>query len=374
MPLARIRTHFPDEVQELCEVLMAAGYVVETVRPDEVHIAPADLEVNVDKLPAVEAWRNIPDADVVYVAPGTPESRDVRSSVGRRISHEPWLAGAVVNFGESANDLSQWSARQWREIRARMHEWRERLTPPREYHSSPHLEPSAPVHDSTGTIDVVLEKVRRQRDERRRSRERVERELAERARREAENRRRVREAAAAKALLDEQQKIESMVRATAELRERVLHKEAPPDRRLPKPRRLLRTRRDRAFVRAGVAAFSLSLGMALLAGEALHPRPVSTVVPSATTTAAAPFAKQPVSTSAPLDATAASEKPPSAIPSIAKPAVLNDAVITADAKPPQLKRDSTIADDEVEVIVRKTAVTRPHPKSKERVAHYSDLD
>ncbi|ABF41035.1 hypothetical protein Acid345_2034 [Candidatus Koribacter versatilis Ellin345] len=372
MPLARIRTQFPEEVQELCEALMEAGYVVETVRPNEVRISPADLELTVDKLPVIEAWRNIPDADTVYVAPGTPESRDVRSGAGRHMSREARFAGLLANLGETAHALSRWSARQWREARARGHEWRERLTPPREYHSPPHLEPTDLPSESVISIDAVIERLRRQRN----SRERAEKELAERVRKEAESRRRTREAAEAKALLEEQQKIEHMVRATAELREKVFRKEdqPKPERRLPRPRRLLRTRRDRAFVRAGVAAFSLSLGLALLAGEALHPRPVSTVVPTVATTTATPFAKQPVTAPTAADTAAAAEKPPSALPTLAKPAVLADPVITADAKPPQSKRDNTIADDEVEVIVRKATVTRPHPKSKSRVAHYSDLD
>ncbi len=371
MPLARIRTQFPEEVHELCEALIEAGYVVETVRPGEVRIAPADLEINVDKLPVVEAWRNIPDVDVVYLAPGTPESRDVRSSAGRRISREPLFAGLLVNLGETVRDLAHWWQRQRREMRARAHEWRERLTPPREYHSSPHLEPAAPSTESSTSIDAVIEKVSRQRDERRQSRVQAEKELSERTRREAEIRRRMRESEEAKALVEEQQKIETMVRATAELREKVLRKETQPERRLPRPRRLLRTRRDRAFVRAGVLAFSLSLGLALLAGEALHPRPVSTVVPKATTTAATPFAKQPAAAS--TDVNPVAEKPPSVLPTIAKPALLSDTVITADAKPPQSKH-GTIAEDDVEVIVRKAAIARPHPKSQSKVVHYSDLD
>ena len=91
MALARIRTHFPEEVSELCEALIEAGYMVETIRLDEFRIAPADLELTVEKLPVVEAWRHVPNADEVYVAPGTPESLDIRSVIRRED-----LPGAII--------------------------------------------------------------------------------------------------------------------------------------------------------------------------------------------------------------------------------------------------------------------------------------
>ena len=107
MALARIRTHFPDEVTELREALVEAGYIVETLRPDEFRIAPADLELTVDKLPVVDAWRRIPQSDVLYVAPGTPESVDIRSAFGVEISREPWFARIIIESGELYGDVSR---------------------------------------------------------------------------------------------------------------------------------------------------------------------------------------------------------------------------------------------------------------------------
>jgi hypothetical protein len=384
MALARIRTHFPDEVTELREALVEAGYIVETLRPDEFRIAPADLELTVDKLPVVDAWRRIPQSDVLYVAPGTPESVDIRSAFGVEISREPWFARIIIESGELYGDVSRWAARQARELRARAHEARERWTPPREYQAPVHLEPAAPAtidppaEPKEMRIDTAIEQALL-RQEASRSRQEIEqRELQEKARLTEENRRRAREAAEAKALLEEQQKIEAMVRATEALRQEVVVANLPNPRAVErkKPRRLLRTRRDRAFVRAGIAAFALSLGLAVMAGEALHPWAVSRIVPQNTLPAGTvPFAKPPANTPASVEPQNATAEPPNAMPSF--PSISTTAALQpSSSKASGTQRsisESMVADDEV--IVRRSSVTHSqHSKSKPRVVHYSDLD
>ena len=387
MPLARIRTHFPEEVAELCDALIQAGYTVETVRPDEFHISPADLELSVDKLPVVDAWRNLPNADVIYVANGTPESVDIQSAIGNTISYEPWLARVVVNLGEAYLALTHWTAKQARGLRAWSQHARQRWTPPREYQSSVHLEPAAPSsldHSAEPKIDVAIGQALLRQQELRRREEAERKELAERARQTEESRRRAREAAEAKALLEEQQKIEAMVRATAELRRRMVEQNtqspAPRVTKRRRPRSLLRTRRDRAFFRAGIAALALSLGLSLLANQALHPRSASSALPeSAAAAPAVPFQK-PVPL-APVAAAPQNAEPPSPTPAFAAEEPMGAASpenTTASLKPVGGKstnsgRDSIIADDEV--IVRKPMVSRSNPsKKKAAIAHYSDLD
>jgi hypothetical protein len=390
MALARIRTHFPEEVSELCDALIEAGYVVETVRPEEFKIAPADLELTVEKFPVIEAWRHIPDANSVFVAPGTPESRDIRSAIGKEISREPLVAKLVVDIGERYSEFSRWSSGQFRELRSRVHEIRQRWTPPREYHAAIHLEPAAPSsmeHSNETRIVSAIEQARLaalKKTEERRRREEAERlRLAEQARVLEDNRRRAREAAEAKALLEEQKKIEAMVRATETLRERVVRSNLPAPRPIPvpRPRHVLRTRRERAFVRAGVAAFAMSLGLAVLAGEALHPRPASAVIPQVMTRSTAlPFAKQDGTSMAAQSPTAAT-KPFSAVssfipvtPAATAPAEAHSVLLNATSiKPRRLADESRVAEDDV-VIVRKMRTQHPASKSKNSVIHYSDLD
>jgi hypothetical protein len=385
MALARIRTHFPEEVAELEEALIEAGYIVETIRMDEFRIAPADLELTVEKLPVVEAWRHVPNTDVVYVAPGTPESCDIRSYFGAANSREPRLARLLVGMGERYEECSRWAARQRREWSARVHEIRERWTPPREYHNAPvHLEPVAPSNVDHAAevreprIDVAIEQALLQQEELRRRQEAEQRELQEQARLAEENRRRAREAAEARALLEEQRKIEAMVRVTEELRERVVVANLPKphvvERR--KPRHLLRTRRERAVFRAGVAAFVLSFGLAFLAAEALHPRSASGAIPQNTRNNVAsdsvPFAKPSVAAAPVFDVQDAGVKSAAPGPTFAPtPAVALPSV-------GNMTSARHVGSDDIfnEVIVRKPHVARPQPSKQKRatIVHYSDLD
>ncbi|HEX9255205.1 MAG TPA: hypothetical protein VF938_06655, partial [Candidatus Angelobacter sp.] len=56
MPLARILTRFPkEETSWIIERLHAAGYTVETVAPDGLPHAYADLEITLEKSPRQEA-------------------------------------------------------------------------------------------------------------------------------------------------------------------------------------------------------------------------------------------------------------------------------------------------------------------------------
>lgn len=403
MALARIRTHFPDEVSELSEALVAAGYVVETLRPDEFRIGPAELELTVEKLPVVEAWRHVPNAEAVYISPGTPESADIRSAVGVEISREPIVARLVVEAGEGYAELKHWMSRQARELRGRAHdcgyklsEWRRKMgdlrkqwTPPREYHAEVHLEPTAPSSVEhpvetpvTSRIDSAIEQARIQQEELRRRQEAEQRELQEQARLAEENRRRAREAAEAKALLEEQRRIEAMVRTTERMREQVVESRPPAPRKIERqrPRLLPRTRRERAFFRAGIAAFVVSVGIGMLASEMLHPRPASGALPTKSVSTAVPFAKSNTVPAGDAQPTPAAQVPvPSLIPS---PALIGTApapITTASLKSPGPKavaRHSTgglTAQDEV--IVRKYRLNRPSPpKRKDTIAHYSDLD
>ena len=396
MAIARIRTQFPEEVVDLYEALLEAGYTtVETIRLDEFRIVPADLELTVEKLPVVEAWRRLPAVETVYVAPGTPESSDIPRTVGEEISREPLLARLLVDFGERCIDGTRWVKLQGRECRSRFHAIRERWTPPREYHAKVHLEPVAPSSMDSASdpkeprIDIAIEHALLQQEALRRKQEAEQRELEERARVAEESRRRAREVAEARALLEEQQKIEAMVRASEALRERVvtanlLPAPHPVERR--RPRHVLRTRRDRAFFRAGITALALAFALAGLAAEAFHPRAVSAVLPQTSGVASTvPFAKpaQPVAEVLP-ESTNEPVKPPSAVPSFAKAAAVSVPLTvpetTASLKPAASKRatlrrpeSDVIADDEV--IVRKPTVSRSHAaKAKPSIVHYSDLD
>ena len=390
MPLARIRTHFPGEVSELCEALLEAGYVVETVRPEEFRIAPADLELTVDKLPVVEAWRHLPDVESVFVGPGTPLSAHIRGSAPAPQYHPHLLQDFKAKATEHWSTFSGWTSRQAREFRGLRHdlhhkariygekavELRRRLTPPREYRSDFHPDPPPPVHNEP-RIDTAIEQARLRQEELRRQQEAEGRRLQEQARLAEDNRRRAREAAEARALLEEQQKIEAMVRATEKLRDRVVESKPPVPRQVERrrPRLLPRTQRERAFVRAGIAAFAMSLGLGALAAQALHPRPASHAIPKAEATAAIPFAKPVTATALPLpvESPAAIEQAPSPVASFTS----NAQSATLALKSPRSRHavsDVDIADDQM-VIVRKPVVAQsPKTKPKATVAHYSDLD
>lgn len=384
MALARIRTNFPEEVIELCEALREAGYSIETLRPDEFRIAPADLELTVEKLPVVDAWRHIPQAEVMYIAPGTPESGDIRGAFRAASSREPWFVRIITEAGEFYRDLSRWTAQQAREVRSRIHEAREHWTPPREYHAEIHLEPAAPstvdppAEPKEMKIDPAIEQLRLKQEELRLRQEEEQRELQENARLAEENRRRAREAAEAKALLEERKKIEAMVRATQMLHEQVVVANLPLPREVErrKPRHLLRTRRERAFARAGIAAFTLSLGLALIAGEALHPRAVSRVVPQHTVSVeSAPFSNRQTTTPVSIEPQNVSIAPASVVSSF--PAIRPTEGLQRSGSKPSAARhtnpDGLISEDEV--IVRHPTMTRSKTsKSKSRIAHYSDLD
>ncbi len=357
---------------ELQEALIEAGYAVEIIRLDEFRIAPADLELTVQKLPVVEAWRHVPNVDTVYVASGTPESCDIRSSFGGANSQQPLVVRILADIGERYEGCSRWAARQKRELSARVHEIRERWTPPREYHSTVHLEPVAPStveHSSESRevrIHVAIEKTRLQQEELRRRQEAEQHERQEQARIAERNRRRMREAAEAGALLREQQKIEAMVRATEKLRERVvvpnLHQPRVIERRKPR-RLLLRTRRERAVFRAGIAAFTLAFALAFLTAEALHPRRASVEIPQNTSqSSAVPFARPQVPQAAAAGTQNATAKPPA---SVSSPAVASDLSGRRPATQEMFQ----------EVIVRKPRPARQQTtKSATTIAHYSDLD
>lgn len=389
MPLARIRTHFPEEVSELCEALIEAGYVVETVRPEEFRIAPADLELTVDKLPVVEAWRNLPEADTVFVANETPLSAHVRGSATAP-RFQPHLVQDFKNRAtEHWSTFSVWTSRQARELRGLRHDLhhkarhyaqkasdlRRRLTPPREYRPDFHPDSMRPPQ-SEPRIDNAIEQARLRQEELRRQQEAEARQLQEQARLAEESRRRAREAAEARALLEDQQRIEAMVRATEKVRERMVEAQprAPRQVERRRPRLLPRTRRERAFFRAGIAAFTVSLGLGVLAAQALHPRPASHGIPKIEAASSIPFAKPAAASVLPLP------ESPSALEHAPTPAAsfsTNAQTTTADLKTPKSRRsmsDIDMADDEM-VIVRKPVVARPpKAKAKATIAHYSDLD
>jgi hypothetical protein len=189
-----------------------------------------------------------------------------------------------------------------------------------------------------------------------------------------EHRLRMREAAEAKAVLEEQQKIEAMVRATEMLRERVAATGLPASRSADRRRRrrLLRTHRERTFVTAGIAAFALSFGLAVLAGQALHPHPASVAVPQAASSSAVPFAK--TQTSEPQNPLAKAPTTDIMTPHVSTQAETTTASLSpANAKPSAARNNSIIDDDEV--IVRKAPRVESRPaKAKNSIAHYSDLD
>jgi hypothetical protein len=124
----------------------------------------------------------------------------------------------------------------------------------------------------------------------------------------------------------------------------------------------------------------MSLGLAVLAGEALHPRPASAVMPQITTRSTAlPFAKQDGPSIAAQSHTVAT-KPPSAVPpfSAATPATSVTAehqsasLNAASVKPRHLPVESAVAQDVV--IVRKMLPQHAASKPKNSIVHYSDLD
>lgn len=368
---------------------MEAGYVVETVRPGEARIAPADLELTVDKLPVVEAWRHVPAVDTVYVAPETPESQDIRSDPGVEKTHAHVLANAIAGAGQRYRAFTSWLGRQAREVRAHAHDLRQKWTPPREYHAPVHLEPMAPSnldlsHDPVTDSERWVAASRKEEQRRKKEIERQQR-ILKQARAMEDNRRRVREVEEARAMLEQQKRIEAMVDVTEVLRERVMQAGRPVLAReqRKRPRRLLRTRRDRAFFRAGVTAFALSMGIALLAGEVLHPQPASHAIPQNVSSANnIPFADRPSAAPVSDPSQNASEKVPSVIPFRSAPAVaVNPVANVSPAKPAasqpspmqQVSSRGTIAEDEV--IIRKPLRPRhPAGKPKDSIVHYSDLD
>ncbi|HEY3926887.1 MAG TPA: hypothetical protein VGL89_00810 [Candidatus Koribacter sp.] len=420
MPLARIRTQFPGEVAELSAVLVDAGYTVEVIRPESFRISPADLELTVDKLPVVEAWRHVPNAEQVYVAPGTPESGDIRTPYGEQVPHESALARLLVESKEGFSAANIWCKKQGRELRSLGHEIVERSnrishtmtersqhlrtwiaetcrrwTPPREYHAPVHLDPVS-TDSKVTRIDSAVDLARKQFEAMRARHEAEQKLLQEQARLAEESRRRAREAAEARALLEKQRKIEAMVAATELLRERVVTHHTPepqPEPQKPRPlarrrpRFLPRTRRERAFFRAGIASLCFALTMAALAAEALHPRPASSAIPQQ---ASAPAATAPAPQVLPAPVTTATTAPaatPASVPAEVvapeKPSaatqVLSRAVLTHSARPSHIQRstapeDSSIAEDEV--IVRKplTTTRASAAKPKPGIVHFSDLN
>ena len=416
MATARIRTHFPEEVTDLCEALIQAGYTVETIRPDEFRIAPADLELVVDKLPAVEAWRRIPDAETVFVAPGTPCSGTVRGTAPAKTERAPLFANWNVKakVSEHATTFSGWMSRQGRELRAWMHdlepklrdvqqkfrafgpkaaELRRKLTPPHEYLGNFRPKPAAtvnppqpPLQQKEIRLDHAFEQAQLRQEELRRQQQAEQQFLIEQARLAEDSRRRAREAAEARALLEEQQRMEALERASQKVSEPVIEAKLPAPRTVERqrPRLLPRTRRERAFFRAGMAAIVVSLGLGMLAAQALHPKPAAGGVPKAAAQNPVPFAK-PVS--APITAASAVEAPETKSGVVTAPDpspafTATTPVATASLKKPSAARrampesdDDTIAEDQV-VIVRKPAVARAQkPKARTTtIAHYSDLD
>jgi hypothetical protein len=405
MAFARIRTQFPEEVTDLCEALIQAGYVVETIRPNEFRIAPADLELVVDKLPAVEAWRRLPEADTVFVAPGTPCSGKVRGEAQGKPESTPLFAHVDLKAKavEQWTFVSQWLHRQGRELRGRAHDaqhhvkqkayelgeksaaFRRKWTPPREYQGELRLDskaPERPVESRELRIDGVIEHARLKQEELRRQQQAEQQFLIEQARQAEESRRRAREAAEARALLEEQQRIDQMVRATERVRERVVDATPPAPRRQERrrPRLLPRTRRERAFFRAGIASIVASLFLGMLAAQALHPRVASQTIPTAVANTSVPFTKP---ASVPLTNVSAGEAPeaktdsetlPAPSPSFAASAPVTTAVLKSPKPSAGRRANDDIAEDEV-VIVHRPAVARSaKPKSPATIAHYSDLD
>ncbi len=362
MALARIRTLFPDEVSALSEALVEAGYVVEIIRPNDFRIAPADLELTVDKLPVVDAWRHLPDAERIYIAPGTPESGDIRGSFTAEIARESLLTRLRTALGEKSSEISRYAQKQMREARAYAHDLRQRWTPPRDYH--------APVYPAPRVErkDAVIEQARLHQEELRRRQEEERRELQEQARRAEENRRRAREAAEARALLESHRQIEAMLQATEEMRQRALQAESPKPRPQPlrRPRYLPRTRREKAFFHAGIVAFALAVTLAAVANAALHPRPAATAIPQVATSAKTVPAS-PLAVAAPVSPAASTPAVPAEVKPSPKPSGATLAAVRHAAE------QSVIADDEV--IVRKPRPSKPNAaKQKPEIAHYSDLD
>lgn len=429
MALARIRTLFPEEVSQLSEALSDAGYTVEILRPGETRIAPADLELCVDKLPVVEAWRRLPEAENVFVSPGTPESGEIRSSAGSQTAREPLLPKLHAAFQKKSSDLALWASQQAKEMRSYMHELRahahkassyaqdlrRRWTPPRDYHAPVYPDAAALVEKTAPPVDPAIEQARLQQEElhrqqleqariqqeearrqqellRRRQeaekqeelrlrQEAAKRELEEQAHRAEENRRRAREAAEAKTMLEKQRQMEAMVQATEALRQRAIRTETPkprPERR-QRPRFLPRTRRERAFFQAGVAAFVLALSLAAVSAAAFHPRPAATAIPQVAhvdSAVAKPAPAAPIAVATPVSLAPATPAVPAEVKSQASAQAPTPAPKPSAARTTAVRRasqDTTIADDEV--TVRRARPAKSQAKQRPtQIAHYSDLD
>src|ERR1019366_6983846 len=93
-----------------------------------------------------------------------------------------------VESGEAYVDVCRWAARQVCELRARMHEARERWTPPREYQATIHLEPVAAstvdhsAEPKETRIDAAIEQALLRQEELRSRQKAEQRELQEKAR------------------------------------------------------------------------------------------------------------------------------------------------------------------------------------------------
>ena len=70
MPLARVRTSFPNIPEELKQQLQLAGYDIEIVSPGKKVPKPADLELTLETLPVREALKSASRSSTVYIAPG----------------------------------------------------------------------------------------------------------------------------------------------------------------------------------------------------------------------------------------------------------------------------------------------------------------
>jgi hypothetical protein len=108
MPLARIFTHHPERATSLSEELQQQGYQVEVRNPDQIHLAPADLEIEFevcDRADVLERAASLADelqADVA-VAPGVlqPARQSAAESLPAETARPQDLTSHDAKFPET---------------------------------------------------------------------------------------------------------------------------------------------------------------------------------------------------------------------------------------------------------------------------------
>ncbi len=95
MPLARIRTLFPEHASDAAATLNAAGYVVESVRPDAVCSRPADVELWLDVPPASESAPAPAAAELLAAATPLEPPKELPDLSSRSVELLPEISGSA---------------------------------------------------------------------------------------------------------------------------------------------------------------------------------------------------------------------------------------------------------------------------------------